>query len=193
MLSKLNDKFVVKTPPIPFAVAVQRRDKLGCKIKLNGAAKSGRGFGVSFNEDDRVVFRLYFDLTYKRLHLCRNDDQELVDSLACGFDFYQLFKMKISLDQIFNIKIKNGPTFSISGITSELQNVNLICVHGNVVMVKTQLQKFVISADDGGIRSQFAPQTQLQLPAVPPPYNNQLPIYSGVIIEDKDGHNQQIL
>ncbi|KAI6227422.1 hypothetical protein M3Y99_01251800 [Aphelenchoides fujianensis] len=239
MLSKSNEKFVVKTPPIPFAVAVQRHNKAGCKIKLTGAAKPGRGFGISFNRDDYVVFRLYFDCEFKRLHLCRDNDESLVDSQDCGFNFAQLFKLKVHFEPVLQIKIKNGPSFSVNGITPLLTNVNMICVHGNLVVVKALLQKFVICSDDGGYRtnpapalppSPHVPQPQQHaaqpplgfhhppqsfpqqqqavydsspmspnnflphmMPAVPPPYSHHLPIYSGVIIEDKDGHNQHIL
>ncbi|KAI6216164.1 hypothetical protein M3Y99_01837400 [Aphelenchoides fujianensis] len=159
MLSKSNEKFVVKTPPIPFAVAVQRHNKTGCKIKLTGAAKPGRGFGISFNRDDH------------RLHLCRDNDESLVDSQSCGFNFAQLFKLKVLFEPVLQIKIKNGPSFSVNGITPLLTNVNMICVHGNLVVVKALLQKFVICSDDGGYRTN-PPAALPPSPHVPQPQQN---------------------
>lgn len=73
------------------------------KIKIAAAAKTGRGFGISFNEGDRVVFRLFFDTAYKKLHLCKDDDREIVDSLHCSYDFTQLFKLKINLESSLTV------------------------------------------------------------------------------------------
>jgi hypothetical protein len=50
-----------------------------------------------------VVFRLYFDMAFKKLHLCRNDDRDVVDSLHCAYDFSQLFKMKVVLEPVLQV------------------------------------------------------------------------------------------
>jgi hypothetical protein len=87
---------------------VKKGAKNGCKIKLTAAAKNGRGFGISFNEGERVVFRLYFDMAFKKLHLCRNDDRDVVDSLHCAYDFSQLFKMKVVLEPVLQVIFRRG-------------------------------------------------------------------------------------
>jgi len=220
MLKKSSEQFAVKTPPIPFAVAVQKRSKIGCKIKLTAAAKTGRGFGISFNEADRVVFRLFFDTAYKKLHLCKDDDREIVDSLHCSYDFAQLFKMKVNLETSLTIKLKNGPSFSIDNVTKHMDSVNLICIHGNIVVIKAILQKFVISSDEetaqqyaqtssyqnlpstpivhpGQFDQRLLPAAGSQIHFEPPPSYQQVAsmrfVYSGVIVEDKDGHNQHFM
>ncbi|KAI6175273.1 hypothetical protein M3Y97_00670300 [Aphelenchoides bicaudatus] len=217
MLKKSHEQFAVKSPPIPFAVAVRRRSKLGCRVKLTAAAKTGRGFGVSFNEGDRVIFRLYFDTAYRKLHLCKDDDREIVDSLNCTYDFGKLFKLKVNLEKTLEIKIKNGPVFSVDNVTDYLDNVNLICIHGNVVVIKAILIKFLISSDEETAHQYSQTPTQRNLPPPPlihpsSPFSNQqpqypmtstanepppsyqqsqvssMPVYSGVIVEDKEGH-----
>jgi hypothetical protein len=107
--------------------------------------------------------------------------------------------------------LNNGPTFSINNITEHLDKVNLVCIHGNLVVLKAVLQKFIISSDEETARqyaqaqqtlpptptiqqpnrNQFSPETSTSF-SPPPSYQevSAIPVYSGVIIEDKDGHNQ---
>jgi hypothetical protein len=104
----------------------------------------------------------------------------------------------------------------VDNVTNHLTNVNLICVHGNLVVIKALLQKFIISSDEETAQqhSHQIATTFPHLPGIPhstmnghhfplpmpvsfpslapPPYvqeANGLPSYSGVVIEDKDGHN----
>lgn len=189
--------------------------------------------GISFNESNRVVFRLFFDTTYKKLHFCANDDSEILQSLDSTYDFTQLFRLRLNfnnpllvrflieivslknsisqlnlyflyLKSFQIIKIKNGPSFSIENITCSLENVNLICLHGNLAVIKTVLLKFIISSDEETAQQYAQNPISLPLPSItqqpspldPPPTYNQvasMPVYSGVIVEDKTGHNQHLM
>lgn len=164
-------------------MAVLKSSKKGCKvlnslrelhfyifqIKLAGAVKAGRGFGISFNEGGHVWFRMFFDTTFKKLHLCKNDDAEIIGSQDCSFDFTSLFKLKISigttlevrdlLNEIelnlwrLQIKIKDGPNYSVNNITEFLDPVDLVSVHGDLVVIKATFTKFTISSNEETIQS----------------------------------------